>query len=105
MLAMGNRSITMEEFFGAVFSDVANAESLHDFYVGRWERRNDPSVLWVCYEDMRSDIDKQIRRTAAFMGLPLSDELLAKVKELSSFDFVQACAFSSARLWCPAPSG
>uniref|UniRef100_A0A7S4RHZ9 Sulfotransferase domain-containing protein n=1 Tax=Alexandrium monilatum TaxID=311494 RepID=A0A7S4RHZ9_9DINO len=90
MLAMGNHPITMEEFVGAAPCDVANAESLHDFYVGRWERRNDPSVLWVCYEDMRSDIDKQIRRTAAFMGLPLSDELLAKVKELSSFDFMQA---------------
>uniref|UniRef100_A0A7S4VRT1 Sulfotransferase domain-containing protein n=1 Tax=Alexandrium monilatum TaxID=311494 RepID=A0A7S4VRT1_9DINO len=90
MLAMANHSITMEEFVEAVFCGVAHSESLHDFYVGWWERRNDPNVLWLCYEDLHSDIDKQIRRIAAFIGVPLNDELLAKVKEMSSFEFMQA---------------
>uniref|UniRef100_A0A7S4RHN4 Sulfotransferase domain-containing protein n=1 Tax=Alexandrium monilatum TaxID=311494 RepID=A0A7S4RHN4_9DINO len=82
--------ISVREFTEAVFGGVSHSGGIWDFYVGWWERRNDPDVLWVCYEDLQANLEAQIRRIAAFMAVPLSDELLAIVKEKSSFAYMQA---------------
>eukprot|EP00928_Gymnodinium_smaydae_P009805 TRINITY_DN13677_c0_g1_i1.p1 TRINITY_DN13677_c0_g1~~TRINITY_DN13677_c0_g1_i1.p1 ORF type:complete len:325 (-),score=60.20 TRINITY_DN13677_c0_g1_i1:195-1169(-) len=83
-------SITAEEFAQAVFGGVSHSGGIWDFYVEWWERRHDPNVLWICYEDLRSDFRGQIRRIAKFMDVPLSDELLQSVEELSSFKYMES---------------
>jgi hypothetical protein len=47
-------------------------------------------VLWVCYEDLRSDLPKQIKRIAKFMGITPTDDLLRTVEANSSFAFMEA---------------
>jgi hypothetical protein len=47
-------------------------------------------VLWVCYEDLRSDLPKQLKRIADFMNVPITDDLLHTVEENSSFKFMSA---------------
>mmetsp|Transcript_116009 Transcript_116009/g.323109 ORF Transcript_116009/g.323109 Transcript_116009/m.323109 type:complete len:333 (-) Transcript_116009:141-1139(-) len=83
-------AISLEEFTEAVFGGVSHSGGIWDFYLGWWQRRNDPDVLWVCYEDLQSDLEAQIHRIAEFMGVPLSEELLSTVKAKSSFSYMQA---------------
>jgi hypothetical protein len=54
-----------------------------------WARRKDPDVLFMAYEQMKEDLPGTIRRVAAFMGIPLDDELLAITGEHASLDFMQ----------------
>lgn len=83
-------SISVEEFATAIFGGVSHSGGIWDFFTGWWERRTDPNVLWVCYEDLKSNLRKQISRIAAFMEVPLDDALLSKVEEMSSFAYMQA---------------
>jgi hypothetical protein len=46
-------------------------------------------VLFMAYEHMKEDLPGTIRRVAAFMGIPLDDELLAITGEHASLDFMQ----------------
>ena len=43
----------------------------------------------MAYEHMKEDLPGTIRRVAAFMGIPLDDELLAITGEHASLDFMQ----------------
>lgn len=55
-----------------------------------WEQRDNPDILLLCYEDMLADFDDTVRRIAHFMGIPLDDELHAKVVHQSSRQFMLA---------------
>jgi len=83
-------SITVEEFAEAVFGGVSHSGGIWDFFTEWWERRGDPDVLWICYEDLREDLESQVRLIAAFMGVDLTPELLAIVLERSSFKYMEA---------------
>lgn len=83
-------AITAEEFAEAVFGGLSHSGGIWDFYAEWWERRRDPDVLWVCYEDLRSDLPGQVRRIAKFMDVSLTEELLATVVEKSSFAYMEA---------------
>jgi len=82
--------ITVEEFASAVFGGVSHSGGIWDFYTEWWEKRDDPNVLWVCYEDLKSDLPFQLGRIAKFMGIELTDELLKIVLEYSSFSYMEA---------------
>ncbi|WP_280138533.1 sulfotransferase domain-containing protein [Aliiruegeria lutimaris] len=53
-----------------------------------WEQRNNPDVLMLCYEDMRADLPETVRRIAAFMDIPLDDELFDCVVRQASRQFM-----------------
>ena len=53
-----------------------------------WEQRNNPDVLLLCYEDMLADLPDTVRRVAAFMDIPLDDELFACVVRQASRQFM-----------------
>lgn len=55
-----------------------------------WEQRQQPNVLLLCYEEMVQDLPGAVRTVAAFIGIPLDDELLAIVVRQSSLDFMLA---------------
>ncbi len=54
-----------------------------------WQRRNDPDVLFTTFEHMKNDTTKTIQSVAAFMDIPLDDELLAITEEHASLQFMQ----------------
>lgn len=87
-VALPPDAITAEEFATAVFGGVSHSGGIWDFYMEWWERRGDPDVLWVCYEDLLDDLPSQVRRIAAFMGVDMGPELLDKVVELSSYAYM-----------------
>jgi hypothetical protein len=58
--------------------------------VSWWEQRDNPDVLLLSYEDMTAEPEANIRRLAAFSGIPLDDDLLALTLEHSSRAFMLA---------------
>mmetsp|Transcript_113931 Transcript_113931/g.368128 ORF Transcript_113931/g.368128 Transcript_113931/m.368128 type:complete len:330 (+) Transcript_113931:157-1146(+) len=83
-------AISAEEFAEAVFGGVSHSGGIWDFFAEWWQRRKDPDVLWVCYEDLKSDLRGQVRRIGNFMGVPLDDALLDIVVEHSSFAYMES---------------
>lgn len=50
-----------------------------------WEHRDDPAFLWLRYEDMQEDLEREARRLIDFLGWDVSDEDLARVLPLVDF--------------------
>lgn len=65
--------------FGAWFRNVASW----------WPHKDDTNVLWLRYEDMKSDLSASVDQLANFLGWPLSQEQKQKVLEYSSFDWMR----------------
>lgn len=83
-------AISAEEFASAVFGGVSHSGGIWDFYTEWWERRAEPEVLWVCYEDLITDLRQQIKRIAAFMGVPMDEKHLDIVEQKSAFAYMAA---------------
>ena len=56
--------------------------------VSWWEHRHDENVLLLAYEQMKVDLEGTIRRIAAFIDIPLDDELFEIVMRQSSLAFM-----------------
>ena len=55
-----------------------------------WAHRGEPNVLFVHYNDMQADLDAQMRRVAAFLGIEVSEQLWP--------DVVDRCTFESMKM-------
>lgn len=53
-----------------------------------WEQRDNPDILFLCYEEMQTDISSHIRAIADFMHIELDDDLFKIVKYQSSRRFM-----------------
>lgn len=53
-------------------------------------RRRPQQVAFVHYEDLHRDFDGEVRRLAAFCGLPLTEQLLARVRAGAAFTAMRA---------------
>ncbi|MCZ6501610.1 MAG: sulfotransferase domain-containing protein [Gammaproteobacteria bacterium] len=53
-----------------------------------WHRRNDPDVLFLVYEHMKTDIRGTIESVAEFIEIELDDELLTITVKHASLDFM-----------------
>ena len=70
---------------------IARIEQRMDFWthlLSWWAQRDNPDVLILSYEGMTVDPEATIRRVAAFIGVPLDDELLALALRQSSIAFM-----------------
>ena len=56
-----------------------------DHIASWWEHRDDPNVLFVHYDDLKADLDGQMRRVSAFLDIPVDESTWA--------DQVAACTF------------
>ncbi|XP_004477606.1 sulfotransferase 1E1 [Dasypus novemcinctus] len=50
-----------------------------------WEKRENPHVLFLFYEDMKEDIRKEIKKVMQFLGRKPSEELVEKIVHHTSF--------------------
>ena len=66
-----------------------------------WSRRAQPNVVLLRYEDFLSDLDLQMRRLAALLGLPTDGAGWAELVAAASFDHMRARAAALA----PDPKG
>ncbi|GJQ75779.1 hypothetical protein Trydic_g17850 [Trypoxylus dichotomus] len=54
---------------------------LLDHYLGFWQRRDEPNILFLKYEDLRYDTKETIQRIANFLEKPLSEEEVDKLHD------------------------
>lgn len=66
--------VSLEEFAnefwlsrGVPTSKMNNA-SYFVHLISWYQHRNDPNVLFVCFEDLKEDLETQVRRVAEFMS-------------------------------------
>lgn len=50
-----------------------------------WEKRKNPHVLFLFYEDMKEDIRKEVIKVIQFLGRKPSEELVDKIIQHTSF--------------------
>jgi len=55
-----------------------------------WNRRNDPNVLFIKYEDMKKDLRSVVLKTAEFLGKTMSDTQLEKLLNHLSFESMKS---------------
>lgn len=54
-----------------------------------WERRDDPNVLLLHFDDLRGDLDGQMRRIADFLGIAVDEEIWPELVRAATFDEVR----------------
>lgn len=54
-----------------------------------WQHRQDENVLFLCYEQMKKDLPRTVRRIADFIGIALDDELHDIVVRQSTIEFMR----------------
>lgn len=75
-----------EEFAELFMQDKAPVGPIWRHILSFWEKRDEPNVLFLKYEDMKRDLPSQIRRTAEFLGKKIDDESVEKLVDYLSFD-------------------
>jgi aryl sulfotransferase len=68
------------------FSFLSLERSLFDHVKTWWEARKLPNVLFVHYGDLLENTEKGIREIAAFLDIPVSDELMPGILQAVSFE-------------------
>ena len=57
-----------------------------DHILSWWPHRHDENVLLLQYEDMKRDLPQAVSRIASFMGVELSEDIVAKIADLTRFE-------------------
>jgi len=79
-------AVSLEEF---ALEDFIPSRGIPKHILAFWERRNDPDVLPLCFENMKADLEGTIERVANFIGVELDDELRKIVLKQSDIKFMQ----------------
>jgi aryl sulfotransferase len=66
-----------------------------------WNRRHEPNVVLVHYDDLSNDLDGQMRRLATLLEFTVADDRWPQLVEAATFEHMRARADRLA----PAPSG
>jgi aryl sulfotransferase len=59
---------------------------LFDHVVSVWSHRSEPNVLFVHYSDLKADLESEMRRVAAFLGVAIDEERWPDLVERCTFD-------------------
>ncbi|GBP27752.1 Estrogen sulfotransferase [Eumeta japonica] len=77
---------SFEDFCELFLNDRAPVGPVWSHILGFWNRRHDPNVLFIKFEDMKRDLASVIRRTAEFLGKTVTENEVDKLCEHLSFD-------------------
>ncbi|XP_071484078.1 sulfotransferase 1A1-like [Diadema antillarum] len=76
---------TWDIFFEEFIAGRAIMGSWFENVLPWWRRRNHPNVLFLKYEDMKKDHRGAVEQVASFMGKALSDDVMDRIVEASTF--------------------
>lgn len=74
----------------AFFTGWLEGGELFHFLDSYWQLRDRPNVLFVHYDDLKADTEKEVRRIAAFLGITIDEAHLPGILERVSFDWMKA---------------
>lgn len=83
-------AISISDFADSLFSGASNSGQICNHFLSFWDKRKQKNVLWVTFEDLKSDLPREIRRIAKFMEIDVENdpELFDIVLRQSKFDFM-----------------
>lgn len=89
-MALRPGDLTMTQFADAIFAGASQAGQIWVHFLGWWEQRKNPDVLWVFFEDLKDNLPGCVELVAEFLRIDTDAALLAKVTEQASFGFMAA---------------
>ena len=57
-----------------------------------WERRREPNVVLVHYDDLVADLDGSMRRLSRLLGIPVDEERWPALVHAATFEAIRAGA-------------
>ena len=85
MMKQFDKSVSWEDHMEQILSKETPFGGWFYHVLGWWKHNDAPNILFIKYEDMKTDPLTAIRSVAQFIGIELTDELLQKVLKYSSF--------------------
>ncbi|CAN0452870.1 unnamed protein product [Ectocarpus fasciculatus] len=86
-------SVSIEDFVTHLFAGQgSNSGRIWEHYLSFYERRDDPNVLWLFYENLLSNPDREIEKIANFMNVDLDGELREMTLSQSSMAYMKGIA-------------
>ncbi|KAL5249121.1 hypothetical protein ACHWQZ_G018080 [Mnemiopsis leidyi] len=87
----GCANITFSEYFEQIYTnkDVAEFGLWEDHNVEWLKESPRDNILFVTYEDLKEDSEKQIRRMVEFLGLPNDEDRIVETLTQSGFEHMQ----------------
>ena len=81
-----------EQFAPLYTAGKVTCNSFWDWHRDWWiaKEAHPENILWLHYEDMKKDLEKEIRRIVDFLNLDKTDEEIKKVTERSTFSSMKA---------------
>lgn len=88
---------------GITFDPMPPTDDIHEMFAGWvaegglfhllatfWEHKDEPNVLFVHYDDLKADLEKEVRRIAAFLAIAIDEKKLPGILERCSFAWMKA---------------
>ena len=79
-----------DEFFELFRDDHLCYGDWYKWTLDWWKLREHPNVRFFYYEDMKADVEKEIRRVAEFLGKDITDERVTFVAASTDFERLKA---------------
>ena len=57
---------------------------------GFWEKRHEPNIMFITYEEMKRDLPDMIRKVSSFLGKPVAEKDIPGLADFLSFDKMKA---------------
>jgi hypothetical protein len=80
---------TFDEFFQRFLDGQVLYGSWFKHVRRWWKHRDDPNVLFLCYEELLADLPGSLRRISAFCGLQIAPERWPGILQRCSFAFMK----------------
>jgi aryl sulfotransferase len=71
------------------FASWLDSGALFHFMTTYWKYRDQPNVLFVHYDDLKENTEKEVRRIAGFLGIAIEEAHLPGILERVSFDWMR----------------
>jgi len=90
---LGLPTMDVREYYGYFLDHDGSLpdflEEYWDHVKGWWNVRTSPNVLLVHFNNLKADLDGQIRRIARFLGVDVADDQWSVIAEHCSFDYMR----------------
>lgn len=77
---------TMQDFLETFLENKILLSPYHGHFKDFWSLRHEENILFLTYEEMKSDLMAVLKKTSKFLGKSYSHEELVKLSEHLSFD-------------------
>ena len=91
----GNYSGPWEHWLKMFIEGRAQRGDWFDHVLSWWKHRKAKNILFLKYEDLRMNFDRELEKIANFFNYSLTTEILHKIKEKTSFQNMKKTDFSN----------